>query len=69
MTIIAFPAKKAPPIRVIDDQRDEVKALCALMSRRVQMFRAGLYADERAINEACEAVQITIGELSRMIEL
>ena len=68
MTVIVFPAKKAPPIRVIDDQRDEVKALCALVSRRVQMFRAGLYADERAINEACEAVQITVGELARMIE-
>ena len=68
MTIIAFPAKKAPPIRVIDDQRDEVKALCALVSRRVQMFRAGLYADEHAINDACEAVQCTITELFRMID-
>ena len=68
MTIIAFPARKAPPIRVVDDKRDEMKALCALVSRRVQMFRAGLYADERAINDACEAVQITISELARMIE-
>ena len=68
MTVIAFPVRQQP-VRAIDpDQRDEIKALCALMSRRIETFRASVDADERAINEACEAVQITISELVRMIE-
>ena len=68
MTVIAFPGRRAPPVRVIDDQRDEVKALCALMSRRIEKFRASVDADERAINECIDGVQFTISELARMIE-
>ena len=67
MTVIAFPVRQ-PPVRVIDDQRDEVKALCALMSRRIEKFRASVDADERAINECIDGVQFTISELARMIE-
>lgn len=66
--VIVFPVRQQP-VRAIDpDQRDEVKALCALMSRRVQSLRASLDADDRAINEACDGVQFTISELARMIE-
>jgi hypothetical protein len=64
--VLQFPTT---PARAIDpDQRDEVKALCALMSRRVQSLRVSLDADDRAINEACDGVQFTISELARMIE-
>ena len=67
MTVIAFPVRQQP-VRVIDDQRDEVKALCALMSRRIEKFRASVDADERAIQECIDGVQFTISELARMIE-
>ena len=65
--VIAFPVRQQP-VRVIDDQRDEIKALCALMSRRIEKFRASVDADERAINECIDGVQFTISELARMIE-
>ena len=66
--VIAFPVRQQP-VRAIDpDQRDEVKALCALMSCRIEKFRASVDADERAINECIDGVQFTISELARMIE-
>lgn len=66
--VIAFPVRQQP-VRAIDpDQRDEVKALCALMSRRIEKFRCSVDADEAAIRECCEAVQFTLNEMAKMIE-
>ena len=68
VSIVQFIYDTRVNLHLAQNQRDEVKALCALMSRRVQSLRVSLDADDRAINEACDGVQFTISELARMIE-